>query len=76
MAGDNNLEGAGREDLDEMKNVGSTAQVNILVQFDTEENKTTRYRIEKDKLTVLQELPGVNSGDPNRSNPIYKMGYN
>jgi predicted RNA-binding protein with PIN domain len=57
MAGDNNLEGAGREDLDEMKNVGSTAQVNILVQFDTEENKTTRYRIEKDKLTVLQELP-------------------
>jgi hypothetical protein len=74
MAGDNNLEGAGREDLDEMKNVGSTAQVNILVQFDTEENKTTRYLIEKDKLTVLQELPGVNSGDPTVLTQFIKWG--
>jgi len=36
MAGDNNLEGAGRVDLSEMQKVGSTAQVNVLVQFDTE----------------------------------------
>jgi hypothetical protein len=64
MAGDNNLEDAGREDLAEMKRVGSTAEVNILVQFDTEENETTRYRIEKNRAKVLQRLPGVDCGDP------------
>jgi hypothetical protein len=64
MAGDNNLEGAGKDDLNEMQQAGSTDEVNILVQFDTEENKTTRYRVEKNKLTTLQEMPGVNCGDP------------
>jgi cysteine peptidase C11 family protein len=64
MAGDNNLEGAGRDDLAEMKRVGSTPEVNVLVQFDTEKNTTTRYRIEKNKAKVLQRLPGVDCGDP------------
>jgi hypothetical protein len=64
MAGDNNLEGAGKDDLAEMKQAGSTDDLNIIVQFDTEANKTTRYRIEKGKLKVLQEMPGVNCGDP------------
>jgi hypothetical protein len=64
MAGDNNLEGAGRDDLAEMKAVGSTADVNVLVQFDTEEDVTTRYRVEKGKLKVLQKMPGVDCGDP------------
>ncbi len=65
MAGDNNLEGAGYDDLKEMRKVGSTPAVNVLVQFDTEQNKTTRYRVEKNKLTTLKAMPGVNSGDPN-----------
>jgi hypothetical protein len=64
MAGDNNLEGAGRDDLAEMKRVGSTADVNVIVQFDTEAKKTTRYRIEKNKLKVLQQMPGVDCGNP------------
>jgi hypothetical protein len=64
MAGDNNLEGAGRDDLAEMKRVGSTADVNVIVQFDTEEKKTTRYRVEKNKLRVLQQMPGVDCGNP------------
>jgi Clostripain family len=64
MAGDNNLEGAGRDDLAEMKQVGSTADVNVSVQFDTEEKKTTRYRVEKNKLRSVQQLPGVDCGDP------------
>jgi hypothetical protein len=64
MAGDNNLEGAGRDDLAEMKRVGSTDQVNVIVQFDTEKNKTTRYRVEKNRLKSLQQMPGVDSGDP------------
>ncbi len=32
--GDNNLEGAGFDDIDEMEKIGSTADVNILVLFD------------------------------------------
>ena len=64
MAGDNNLQGAGRDDLAEMKRVGSTDQVNVIVQFDTEENKTTRYRVEKNKLKSLQRMPGVDCGNP------------
>jgi hypothetical protein len=64
MAGDNNLESAGKEDLDEMRQVGSTPQVNVLVQFDTEENKTTRYRVEKKRLRTVGRMPGVDCGDP------------
>lgn len=63
MAGDNNLEGAGKEDLDEMQKVGSDSKVKIVVQFDTEENKTTRYLVEKNNLKVLEEILGVNCGD-------------
>ena len=64
MAGDNNLEGAGRLDLGEMQRVGSTPQVNVLVQFDTEEQKTMRYRVEKGRATTLQTMRGVDCGDP------------
>src|SRR5512143_3188207 len=64
MAGDNNLEGAGHDDLEEMKQVGSTSDVKVIVQFDTEENETTRYLIDKDKARVVQRLPGVDCGDP------------
>lgn len=74
MAGDNNLEGAGREDLKEMQQVGSTEQVNVIVQFDTEQNKTTRYRVEMGRLTVLQEMPGVDCGDPNVLTEFIKWG--
>jgi cysteine peptidase C11 family protein len=74
MAGDNNLEGAGRADLAEMRAVGSSAAVNILVQFDTEEKVTTRYRVEKGKLKVLQKMPGVDCGDPKVLTDFLKWG--
>jgi hypothetical protein len=74
MAGDNNLEGAGKEDLDEMQKVGSDSKVNIVVQFDTEENKTTRYLVEKNNLKVLLEMPGVNCGDPKTLTDFIKWG--
>ncbi len=64
MAGDNNLEGAGGDDLAEMRAVGSTPEVNVLVQFDTEEHGTTRYRVDKGHLTILDHKKGVNCGDP------------
>jgi hypothetical protein len=64
MAGDNNLEGAGADDLKEMRQVGSSDRLHVLVQFDTERSGTTRYRVQKGRLAKLQHMPGVNSGDP------------
>jgi len=64
MAGDNNLEGAGADDLQEMQQVGSSERLNILVQFDTENGGTTRYRVEHQGLTAIQHMPGVDCGDP------------
>jgi hypothetical protein len=64
MAGDNNLEGAGYEDLAEMKRVGSTDRIQVVVQMDTERNGTTRYHVERGRLRTLEKLPGVNCGDP------------
>lgn len=74
MAGDNNLEGAGREDLKEMKKVGSSSALNIIVQFDTERNRTTRYRVEKNRLAAVQKMPGVDSGDPKVLSDFIKWG--
>jgi len=64
MAGDNNLEGAGGADLNEMMEVGSSADLNVIVRFDTEEHGTSTYRVEKGSLTTLGTTPGINTGDP------------
>jgi hypothetical protein len=69
MAGDNNLDSAGVADLREMKKVGSTDQLNILVQFDRAgaRSATIRYYVKKggaianDKISSLGE---TNMGDP------------
>jgi hypothetical protein len=74
MAGDNNLESAGYSDLNEMQRVGSDDNVNVIVQFDTEENKTTRYRALEGKLETLQEKPGVDCGDPKVLTDFLKWG--
>ena len=42
MAGDNNLDGAALRDIEEMTRVGSTKDVNVLVQLDRLEDKKTR----------------------------------
>ena len=77
LDGDNNLEPAAMKDFNEMELVGSTDQVNIVVQFDRVPDyddsdgnwsDTRRYRVIKDnnmqKLTspVLQYLGEVNMG--------------
>jgi len=64
LAGDNNLEGAGNDDLKEMQQVGSSERVNVIVQFDTEVKGTTRYRVEKNALATIEKMPGVDTGDP------------
>jgi hypothetical protein len=48
MAGDNNLSTAGDKDLWEMRQVGSTEEVNLVVQFDNEgDHGTNRYLVQK-----------------------------
>lgn len=74
MAGDNNLEGEGRGDLREMATIGSTDAVNVIVQFDTEANGTTRYLVRKGAPETVQTLPGVNCGDPKTLTDFLKWG--
>jgi hypothetical protein len=66
MAGDNNLSAAGDNDLGEMRKVGSTADVNVLVQFDNAGNKgTRRFRVLKGGKDLVQSLNETDCGDPN-----------
>lgn len=79
LAGDNNLAGAALTDINEMEAVGSTREIDVLVQidhaadYDTGNDKwrsTRRYHITKGKRktkiesTLLQDLGETNSGDP------------
>ena len=68
MAGDNNLDGAALRDIEEMARVGSTKDVNVLVQLDRlEDKKSRRFLItkgggyERDCLEIFGE---TNTGDP------------
>ena len=74
MAGDNNLEGAGRADLREMQSVGSSPALNIIVQFDTSADRAARLRVEKGRLKTLQRMPGVNCGDPRALRDFIQWG--
>jgi hypothetical protein len=66
MAGDNNLSSAGEKDLAEMRQVGSTPQVNILVQFDNAGDfGTQRYRVlSNGQPDLVMSLGETDSGDP------------
>lgn len=68
LAGDNNLERYGRQDLLEMKRVGSSDQVHLIAQFDRMSDQAARrYRLTgapnlQDDL--VESLPETNTGDP------------
>ncbi len=79
MAGDNNLESSALGDLNELERVGSSDEVNVLVQLDRSRHYSSadgdwsgsrRYRVEQDDDTssigssVLDELGETDSGDP------------
>jgi hypothetical protein len=75
MAGDSALTtDAGKDDLKEMSLIGSTPDVNIVVEFDREkdEGSTYRYLVKKseegvkfdDIGDIVKDLGEVNSGDP------------
>jgi hypothetical protein len=68
MAGDNDLEASGEKDLAELKRVGTSDAVNVIVQFDSmSDDHTRRYEITKGGHAaddVVQELGETNTGDP------------
>lgn len=80
MAADNNLEYAGLDDVDEMEAVGSTDDVNIVVQFDRSGQYDSRldwsgcrrYYITKNDesgvigSTLIQDMGNVDTGDYNQ----------
>ena len=67
LAGDNNLSLAGETDIGEMRKVGSTKDVNVIVEFDRAgaNHETKRYRIEKGGAHEREmSLGETDSGDP------------
>jgi hypothetical protein len=66
MAGDNNLSSAGDKDLSEMRAVGSTADVNIVTEFDNEGDRgTNRYLVQRTGANEQKvSLGETDSGDP------------
>jgi hypothetical protein len=69
LAGDNNLDGAGLVDLQEMKKAGSSGDVAVVAQFDRSgtKNSTKRYFLQKGgtlAVDVVDDLGETNTGDP------------
>jgi Clostripain family len=66
LAGDNNLSDAGETDIAEMRTVGSSDQVNVVVQFDNAGIRgTQRIQIQKKGINEqIEQLPETDSGDP------------
>lgn len=56
MDADNNLSSTSPYDLNEMEEVGSTDNVNIIVQYDVPGGTTRIYKVEKGGLTLLSDL--------------------
>jgi hypothetical protein len=69
LAGDNSLDAAALTDLDEMKKVGSSPDVDVIAQLDRSGggHATTRYHLKKGgalKDDATEELGETNTGDP------------
>jgi len=60
---DNNLDGAGVDDLGEMEDVGSTDKVNIVVQMDRRSSGAKRYFVERGSSEVLDDMGEIDMGD-------------
>jgi hypothetical protein len=60
MATDNNLDLSSALDLKEMMAVGSTANINVIVQYDSRSTPTRLYRVDKDQLVLLKDLGELN----------------
>lgn len=64
MDGDNNLGAILPNDLYEMTQVGSTREITIIVQTDTQTATAKRYKVEKNGVVLLQDIGEANMADP------------
>jgi hypothetical protein len=68
IAGDNNLDEFGLNDINEMKRVGSTDDIDVVVEFDRgDDTRTRRYHLQRDTeldADLVEELGETNAGDP------------
>lgn len=76
MAADNDLKTAANLDLLEMITVGSTDNVTVVVQYDTRDDPTRRYLVERDKMTPFEELGELNMADPITLRDFIASGVN
>ncbi|MCG8571971.1 MAG: clostripain-related cysteine peptidase [Spirochaetes bacterium] len=63
LDGDNNLSSYANGDIDEMKEVGSTDDFNIVVLWDNSSSIHGYYYIEENNALLLEDLGEVNMGD-------------
>ncbi len=64
LGGDNNLSSYADGDVEEMMEVGSSDDVNILVLWDNSNTKHGYYYIENGEYVLLEDLGEINMGDP------------
>lgn len=78
MAGDNNLDPEGVQDIKEMKTVGSSDNLNIVVQFDRAAGHVARrYYLRKGGIVTgdaVASLGEVNTGDPQALSDFIQWG--
>ncbi|MFC1742860.1 clostripain-related cysteine peptidase [Candidatus Riflebacteria bacterium] len=73
---DNNLDYFGVDDLHEMEAVGSTNEINILVELDREEGPSKRYFVKKGHSDIIVNLGEVDMGDYKHLVDFVKWGVN
>lgn len=61
---DNDLVPWGKTDIEEMQVAGSTKNVTVILQYDKEGATTKRYKVEKEALTLLENLGELDMSDP------------
>lgn len=74
MAADNNLDVSAPFDVQEMLDIGSTSNVTVLLQFDSRSSPTRRYRIDKGKLVLVQDLGEQNMASPDTLRDFINYG--
>ena len=74
LAGDNNLSDAGDQDLEEMRSVGSTDEINIVVEFDNAGNAASlsSHLSCEQRRKLLNPISRQAGGEkrPQRSQPL------
>ncbi|MDD5089832.1 MAG: clostripain-related cysteine peptidase [Candidatus Wallbacteria bacterium] len=74
LNGDNNLDSAGNDDVNEMKKIGSTDQMNLLVLQDHAGNNNTQRHIVNKNEVITEAMGEIDMGDWNEALKFFKWG--